>query len=122
MTPMLDPDSVAAEAAVVVLEPLDWNAWLREHGWYAPGATCRPERINGYQIVAYSTARPRRGGGFHQRRVWFVKATDLAAYGEHDWPVEAVDPASIAPRRMSQPMGLPPWRLVDAGSVPRSGR
>jgi hypothetical protein len=110
MTPLIRPDVLAAEVAVVVLEPLDTYPWLREHAWFADGATAMPERIGGYRVVAFSTARRRRAGGFYSRRVWFVKAGDRVHYGDRDWPVEAVDPVSIAPRRMSRPMGLPPWR------------
>ena len=104
------PHQLASEVAVVILEPLDLFPWLREHGWYAPGPNRAPEPIPGYRVVAFSTVRRRRHGGFYSRRVWFVKGTDHAAYGDHDWPIEAVDPLSIAPRRMSRPMGVPPWR------------
>ena len=41
MMPILAPDTLPAEVAVVVLEPLDAYPWLREHGWYADGATVR---------------------------------------------------------------------------------
>jgi hypothetical protein len=41
-----------------------------------------------------------------------VKSADPAAYGDHDWPIEAVDPVSIAPRRASRSMGVPPWRTA----------
>jgi hypothetical protein len=122
MTPILAPDTLPAEVAVVVLEPLDAYPWLREHGWYAPGATSAPETIDGYHVVAFSTARRRREGGFYARRFWFVKATDPAAYGDHDWPIEAVDPLSIAPRRASPPKGVPPWRTALAQAQPEEGR
>lgn len=110
MTPMLVPDTLGAETAVVILEPLDAFPWLREQAWTADGPTCRPPRVSGYRVVAFSTVRPRRHARWHARRLWFVKAGDWAAYGRHDWPVEAVDPMSIGPRRMSRPMGVPPWR------------
>jgi hypothetical protein len=122
MTPILAPDTLSAEVAVVVLEPLDAYPWLREHGWYADGATSAPERIPGYHVVAFSTARRRREGGFYARRFWFVKATDPAAYGDHDWPIEAVDPVSIGPRRASRPKGMPPWRTALAQAQHEEGR
>jgi hypothetical protein len=121
MTHPVVPDTLPAEVAVVVLEPLDAYPWLREHGWYAPGATVRPERIPGYRIVAFSTVRRRREGGFYSRRVWFVKADDRAAYGDHDWPIEAVDPLSIAPRRASRPKGMPPSRTALAQQQQQEG-
>lgn len=117
-----NPDQLTAEVAVVVLEPLDAYPWVREHGWYAPGATVPPERMPGYRVVAFSTVRRRRDGGFYSRRIWFVKATDLACYGDHDWPIEAVDPVSIAPRRASRSMGMPPWRTALAQAQPEEGR
>ena len=110
MTPILAPDCLATEVAVVILEPLYRFPWLREHRWSAPGPTARPERIPGYRVVAYSTARPRRYVDLYPRRVWFVRSRDHLDYGDRDWPVEAVDPASIAPRRASRSMGVPPWR------------
>jgi hypothetical protein len=122
MTPTLAPDTLPAEVAVVVLEPLDAYPWLREHGWYAPGATVGPERIPGCHVVAFSTVRRRREGGFHSRRVWFVQADDRAIYGDHDWPIEAVDPVSIAPRRASRPKGMPPWRTALAQARQEEGR
>jgi hypothetical protein len=105
------PDGLAAEVALVILEPLDAYPWLREHGWTTDGPTVRPERIPGYHVVAFTTAARRRDGGPYARRVWFVKAGDRTAYGDDDWPVEAVDPLSIAPRRASRSMGVPPWRV-----------
>ena len=122
MMPILAPDTLPAEVAVVVLEPLDAYPWLREHGWYADGATVGPERIPGYHVVAFSTARRRREGGFYSRRFWFVKAADRAVYGDHDWPIEAVDPVSIAPRRASRSKGMPPWRTALAQAQPEEGR
>jgi hypothetical protein len=122
MMPILAPGTLLAEAAIVVLEPLDAYPWLREHGWYADGATVRPETIDGYHVVAFSTARRRREGGFYARRFWFVKAADRAVYGDHDWPIEAVDPLSIAPRRASRSKGMPPWRMALAQVQPEEGR
>jgi hypothetical protein len=110
MTPYLTNEHLAAEEAVVVLKPLDQCPWLREHGLATSGPSARPDWGPDYRLVAYSIARRRRGQRFQQRRMWFVKAGDQRAYGADDWPVEAVDPTSIAPRRMSRPMGLPPWR------------
>ena len=110
MNPSIAPDILAAEVAVVILEPLDAFPWLREQSWTADGPTRRPPRVSGYRVVAFSTVRSRRHARWHARRLWFVKGTDPAAYGDRDWPIEAVDPLSIAPRRMSRPMGLPPWR------------
>ena len=117
MTPLLAPDTLPAEVALVILEPLDAYPWLREHGWTADGPSGAPARIPGYHVVAFTTVARRPDGGPYARRVWFVKAGDRAAYGDDDWPVEAVDPVSIAPRRASRSMGLPPWRSerVDAG-------
>lgn len=116
MTPLLAPDTLTAEVALVILEPLDAYPWLREHGWTADGPSGAPARIPGYHVVAFSTVRRRREGGFYSRRIWFVKAADRAAYGDHDWPTEAVDPVSIAPRRASRSMGLPPWRSEHVGT------
>jgi hypothetical protein len=115
MTHPFVPGGLAAEIALVILEPLDAYPWLREHGWTAPGATSAPETVDGYHVVAFSTVRRRREGGFYTRRVWYVKAGDRAVYGDHDWPIEAVDPMSIAPRRASRSMGLPPWRVGASG-------
>lgn len=110
------PENLAAELALVILEPLDTYPWLREHGWTTDGPAVRPERILGYHVVAFSTVRRRRDGGPYVRRVWFVKALDRTAYGAHDWPIEAVDPLSIAPRRVSRSMGIPLWRLEGVGA------
>jgi hypothetical protein len=113
MTPFLAPDTLPAEAAIVVLEPLDGHLWLREHGWMADRPWASPGSSPGYRIVAFSTVRHgRHHRGPYARRVWFVKSTDAAAYGDRDWPIEAVDPMSIAPRRASRPMGVPPWRTA----------
>ena len=108
---------LAAEVALVILEPLDTYPWLREHGWTADGPSRPPARIPGYHVVGFTTVGRRRDGGPYARRVWFVKAYDRAAYGREDWPLVAVDPLSIAPRRASRSMGLPPWRSAqeDAG-------
>jgi hypothetical protein len=110
MTPWFTAEHLTAEEAVVVLEPLDQFPWLREHGLATSGPSARPDWGPDYRLVAYSIARRRRGQHFQQRRMWFVKAGDQQAYGADDWPVEAVDPMSIAPRRVSRPMGLPRWR------------
>ena len=110
MAPLLAPDTFADEVALVILEPLDAYPWFREHGWTADGPSRPPTRISGYHVVAFTTVARRRDGGPYVRRVWFVKADDRAAYGHDDWPLEAVDPMSIAPRRASQTMGIPPWR------------
>jgi hypothetical protein len=110
MTYPFVPDALAAEVALVVLDPLDAYPWLREHGWTADRPSAPPARISGYHVVAFSTAARRPDGGPYARRVWFVKPDDPAAYGDDDWPLEAVDPVSIAPRRTSRPMGIPPWR------------
>lgn len=98
-------------------DPRDTYPWLREHGWTADGPSGAPARIPGYHVVAFTTVTRRAGGGPYARRVWFVKADDRAAYGDDDWPLEAVDPMSIAPRRASRSMGVPPWRsqCVDSG-------
>jgi hypothetical protein len=112
VTPPLASEQLATEDALIILEPLDQFAWLREHGLITSGPTARPVVFPGYRVVAYSTARRRRGQDFHQRRVWFVKTRDHLDYGDVDWPVEAVDPSSIAPRRPSRPMGVPPWRKL----------
>ena len=121
MSTFIVSEQLAAEEAVVILEPLDQFPWLREHGLATSGPIARPERMPGYRLIAYSTARRRRGQDFHQRRVWFVKARDHLDYGDVDWPIEAVDPASIAPRCASRPMGLPPWRqAVSRGDSPAS--
>jgi hypothetical protein len=104
------PGALAAEVALVVLAPLDAYPWLREHSWTADGPSAPPARSSGYHVVAFTTAARRPDGGPNARRVWFVKADDRAAYGDHDWPIEAVDPVSIAPRRTSRSMGIPPWR------------
>lgn len=113
MKPILAPDALAHEAAIVLLEALDTVPWLREHGWLADRPWASPTSIPGYRIVAFSSVRHGRGHrGPYRRRVWFVKDTDPATYGDHDWPIEAVDPASIAPRRASRAMGLPRWRLT----------
>lgn len=123
MNPILAPETLPAEVAVVVLEPLDAYPWLREHGWYADGATGRPERIDGYHVVAFSTVRHgRHHRGPYARRIWFVKSTDAAAYGDHDWPIEAVDPLGIAPRRASRLKGMPPWRTAVAQAQQEEGR
>ena len=108
------PGALEAEVAVVILEPLDAYPWLREHGWTADGPSGAPAVVPGYHVVAFTTVARRPDGGPYTRRVWFVKADDRAIYGDHDWPLEAVDPVSIAPRRASRSMRLPPWR-VDAG-------
>ena len=110
MTPLLAPDTFADEVALVILEPLDAYPWFREHGWTADGPSGVPARIPGYHVVAFTTVARRPDGGPYARRVWFVKAGDRVAYGDDDWPLEAVDPVSIGPRRTSRAMGLPPWR------------
>lgn len=117
MTPLLAPDTLPAEVALVILEPLDAYPWLREHGWTGDGPSGAPARIPGYRVVAFTTVARRADGGPYPRRVWFVKGADCAVYGDDDWPVEAVDPVSIAPRRASRSMGIPPWRSerVDIG-------
>ncbi len=117
MTYPFVPQDLAAEVALVILEPLDTYPWLREHGWTADGPSGAPARIPGYHVVAFATVARRPAGGPYARRVWFVKAGDRAAYGVHDWPVEAVDSVSVAPRRASRSMGIPPWRAerVDVG-------
>ena len=108
------PDALTTEVSLVILEPLDAYPWLREHGWTADGPSRPPARIPGYHVVAFTTVARRRDGGPYARRARFVKAGDRAAYGREDWPLEAVDPVSIAPRRASRSMGIPLWR-VDAG-------
>jgi hypothetical protein len=112
MTPSGDAARLAGEEAVVILESLDRFPWLREHGWTTSRPKARPVRITGYRVVAYSTARGRRDGAPLVRRVWLVKDGDRVHYGAEDWPIEAVDPASIAPRRASRPMGVPSWRAA----------
>ena len=91
MTLPLAPDTLPAEVAVVIVEPLDAYPWLREHGWTADGPNGAPARTPGYRVVAFSTVTRRPAGGPYARRVWFVKAGDRAAYGDHDWPMQAVD-------------------------------
>jgi hypothetical protein len=110
MTSTPAPDTLRAEVALVILDPLDAYPWLREHGWTADGPSGAPARIPGYDVVAFTTAARHPDGGPYARRVWFVKADDRAAYGDDDWPLEAVDPVSIAPRRASRSMGIPSWR------------
>jgi hypothetical protein len=112
MTPISDAARLAAEEAVVVLESLVQLPWLREQRWTTPGPKVRPVPTTGYRVVAYSTCRRRGDGAPHVRRVWFVKDGDRVHYGADDWPIEAIDPASIAPRRASRPMGVPPWRAA----------
>ena len=118
MTPIGDAARLAAEEAVVILEPLDGYSWLREQGWTTSRPKARPQRMTGYRFVAYSTCRRRNGGALHVRRVWFVKDGDRFHYGADDWPIEAIDPASIAPRRASRSMGLPLW----CNRAPAGGR
>jgi hypothetical protein len=121
MTPIGDAATLASEEAVVVLEPLDQFPWLREQGWTSSGPKARPVRKANYRVVAYSTALPRSDGAPHVRRVWFVRDGDRVNYGADDWPIEAVDPASIAPRRASRRAGpRARWAFRRGGS--RAGK
>ncbi len=55
MTPILAPDTLPAEVAVVILEPLDAYPWLREHGWTADG---RDGRVRSASPATTSSPSP----------------------------------------------------------------
>ena len=92
------------------------HAWVREHEFASDSPTKSPRVPAGWHLVAYAIDAPRRPRpllGVSSRRVWFRKDADPDVYGDHDWPVEAVDPASIRPRQASRSMGQP---LDEVGS------
>lgn len=100
----MSADHTAAENAVVIIRPFD-VPWLRELQLMLTGPTARP-RLGTVVIYAYSTTkRTRRPESLHYRRAWVRKPGDHAAYGDADWPREAVDPRSIAPGVPSRRMG-----------------
>lgn len=99
-----DPAALVDEVAIAwTCRPSD-VPWAREHLTWSRSGSRRPENLpSGWRVVAWAVTRHAR----RARRVWFVKPGDGAAYGAHDWPMEAVRPGSIAPGAPSEAMGDP---------------
>ena len=95
------------EAGIAWLDDPDRYAYLRESvvSVMSPGRRPRCPHPEG-RLVAYSIIRPGGPRQLHRRRVWWVSPVDRAVDpgGPYrvGWPVEAVDPASVRPRRVSR--------------------
>jgi hypothetical protein len=89
------------EGAIVVVRDLAAYPWVRES---STTEGCRSDPTwPGVTVVAYATTRRPWG----VRRYWYVKDTDPGFYGADDWPIEAIDPRTIAPGRPTRRMGRP---------------
>lgn len=101
-----DSNRLADEQAIVWLEDASQLPYVRETVAYCAHRAARPGRgrlpqddTGQCRLVAYSTLRRQassRGGSF-ERRIFWLKSYD--PYLDGGCPAEAVDPATVKPRR-----------------------
>lgn len=90
------------ESGIVWVRDIDdlAGSWLRESSAMARYRRGPIQNVSSLMVYAYSELKPKRGGQYALRRIWYRTSRDLV-YAPWDHPFEAVDPASIRPRRRS---------------------